>query len=108
VSGACTPEQAALAVVAVLGTRPDPAAALRVMAPQRGSPHTARMRAVTMLVWRTKQPEWPNLTETGRAFGRDRRNVARALVRLREHPPRAEDLNRIYAHLGSMKGAAQA
>jgi hypothetical protein len=83
-----TPEQVAEVVCSVLGggTALRPYTAADVMAPQRGPPRVAYLRAVSMMAWRAQfqfPDDPPSLTETGVAFGRDRRNVARALYRVR-------------------------
>ena len=52
------------------------------MAPQRGTPRTAYLRALSMLIWRDLHPVSPSFSATGRAWGRDRRNVARGLQRV--------------------------
>ena len=52
-----------------------------ILAPQRGTPCTAELRAISMLVWRTLN-RGETYRQTGAAFGRDRRNVRRGLQRL--------------------------
>lgn len=72
-----SPWQVAEAVCKAMGgSTPD-----RILAPQRGSPRTAHLRAVSMLVWGSLQTT-SSYTAIGRAFGRDRRNVARGLARV--------------------------
>lgn len=72
-----TPKQVAAVVCHVMsGATPE-----AIMADHRGSARTAELRAVSMLMWRHVN-NWPCLTATGEAFGRDRRNVARGLQRI--------------------------
>jgi hypothetical protein len=94
-----TPRQVAVAVCATLGG----STADAVLAPQRGTPRTAYLRAVSMWVWRSRhsQQPVPSLTATGLAFGRDRRNVARGFQRIWAvaAPLRSAQLNEILERL---------
>lgn len=73
-----TPRQVASAVCRVMGGSTPEA----ILAPQRGTPRTALLRAISMWVWQMRQDPAPSYTAIGRAFGRDRRNVARGYARL--------------------------
>ena len=91
-----TARQVATAVCHVMGG----STADRVLAPQRGTPRTAYLRALSMWLWRNQDDTTPTYTATGEAFGRDRRNVVRGLERLgRENMPRAIQLNHILERL---------
>lgn len=59
------------------GSSPD-----RILAPQRGSPRTAYLRALSMLIWAEQHEDAPSYTAIGVAFGRDRRNAARGIARV--------------------------
>lgn len=80
--------------------------ARQLLASHRGSPRTADLRAVSMLLWRdlhTRNP--PCYTAIGAAFGRDRRSVSRGLQRVAQRGlPSDTERREIMRVLGKVKG----
>lgn len=74
-------ERVAEVVCSVLGgSTPD-----HITAGHRGSPRTADLRAVCWHVWRSlHKSDTPTLTAIAQVWGRDRRNVARGLHRIKQ------------------------